>query len=588
MRIGRARRFLAASLALTWASTSGCVGSIGGADGTSGGPSDPQQFECVPGDPSPTVLPRLSRDQYVASLAALADAALGSTEGSEVVAAIATPLDLVPSDAHPDHARLDQNVTQAHVDGQWHVAVAFAEAMTASTGRTAALVGSCATDGDASNDAACLEAFIRSFGKRAHRRPLTDAQVGFYRDEVFAPANGMEVAAIRDVITVMVLSPWFLYQVEDEGKPVEGRKDLFRLSPRELAARLSFHFWSAPPDDALIEAAESGALGTDEGYEAQVDRLLADPRTRKTVDRFVSGWLALDDLPPLETSLGSPTYDAFVGDDVPTTELRGRMLEDALDLVRWFTWEADGSLDDVFLSDLSFAKTPDLAAIYGGAPLWKEGAAPRRLPDGQRAGILTRPALLATGSASSHPAIRGREIRRRVLCDTLPPPPPNAMDNLPQLDPALSARERMQTLTEKKGSSCLACHQLMNPIGYNLERFDGLGRARAEETIFEADGSVLARLTIDTRSVPRIASLEDTRPSDDAAELAQRIVDSGKHHGCFSRHYFRFTFARAEDEKVDGCVLEHMRKDLGAGKSLRGILRRIAFDPTFRLRKLSP
>jgi hypothetical protein len=193
---------------------SGCVGELG--DGDAEGPDEaahPESFTCVPGDPSPTVLPRLSRSQYAAALRDLARYALGEAQGELVMASLDAPLSSVPVDSDPDHARLDQVVSQAHVDGQYQVALAFATQLTADPGCVELLVGACATDGDASNDAACLEGFLRSFGARAHRRPVTDAELAFYRDEVFAPAVGMDPLALRDVVTVMVLSPWFLYRV---------------------------------------------------------------------------------------------------------------------------------------------------------------------------------------------------------------------------------------------------------------------------------------------------------------------------------------------------------------------------------------
>ncbi len=564
---------------------SACVGDIGDDQSTGpGGPSHPESFECVPGDPSPTVLPRLSRAQYLGALRDLAQRAVGGEQAELVMTALDTPLTLVPNDSDPDHARLDQAVSQAHVDGQYQVAIAFATQLTSDATRVEQLVGACATDADASNDASCLESFIRSFGARAHRRPVTDAELAFYRDEVFAPATGMDPLALRDVVTVMVLSPWFLYRVENEGVELPNREGVLVLAPHELAARLAFHFWDAPPDDALLAAAESGALETEEGYAAEIDRMLDDPRTRATFDRFFSEWFLLDDLAPLDQSLADPDYAAFVGADVPGPELRARVLEDSLDLLRYATWESDGDLGELFLSNLSFAKTDDVAALYGGVPLWTEGSAPQPLSDSRRAGILTRPAMLATGSTSAHPVLRGREIRRRVLCDDLAPPPPTAMNNLPDLDPLMGERARMEALTND--GSCAGCHAMLNPVGFNLLGFDGLGRSRDVETIFGADGSVLATVPIDTSAASNIDGDGNTEVSG-AVELSERIVESGKPQACMSRHYFRFAFARGEDSELDGCLLESMRQRLEEGAPLREVLRDIAMSETFRTKKLA-
>lgn len=565
----------------------GCVGDIG--DGGVPGeepPLEPGDFACTPGDPSATVLPRLSRGQYVATLRALVAATAGPQEVEAVLAALTPTLTLLPQDNSLDHARLDQAVSQGHVDAQYHLAVALARELTATPARRDTVLGTCASDADSNNDEACLEELIRRFGYRAHRRPLAEDEVAFYRDEVFEPADGMDLAAVRDVIAAMLLSPNFLYRIENEGDPIDGREDLYALSPHELASRLAFHFWDGPPDDALYAAADSGALLTEDGYAAEVDRMLDDARTQLTLDRYYAEWLWIDDLAPLHQQLGQPDYDAFVGAEVPTPELRERLIEDLLDLTRHVTWQSDGSFAELFTSDLSFAKTPDVAAIYGGVPLWQEGSEPAPLPLGTRAGILTRPAMMATGSIQTHPVLRGREIRRRIVCQDLPAPPADAMNDLPELDPIMTERERMEAITEEPGTPCIGCHSQMNPIGYTLEGYDGLGRLRTEEQLFDQDGTLLASLPLDTVATPRLER-EDDSVAQDGVELSRLVAESNLARACFARHYFRFTFGRAEDDEVDGCELEQVRESLAEGKSLRQVFRDIAMSPTFRQKKLS-
>jgi hypothetical protein len=550
-------------------------------------PVEPGGFVCTSDEPTPAELPRLSRAQYEGALRDFVAAALRPDAVDPILAAVSSTLTLLPDDASSDHARLDQAVSQAHVDAQYHLAIAVAEAMTATGATREALMGSCASDADAGNDAACLDTLIRRLGLHAHRRPLGEDEVAFYRDEVFAPATGMDVAGVTDVVAAMLLAPNFLYRVEIEGQPVDGRADLHALSAYELAARLSFHLWNEPPDEALYAAAESGALLDDAGYASEVDRLLADPRAEATFDRFYAEWLWLDDLAPLDGQLGRPDYDAFVADTPPTPELRERVVEDALDLTRYVSWQSEGSFADLFLTDRSFARTADVAAIYGGAPLWQDGSEPPSLPAGSRAGILTRPAMLATGSIATHPVLRGREIRRRVLCEDMPPPPPGAMDELPELDPLLGERARMEALTEEPGSSCVGCHGRMNPLGYTLGGYDGLGRVRSEETLYGGDGSVLATLPIDTAAVAHIDVTDETVVRD-GIELSERIAADPRAGACFARHAFRFAFARVEDEAADGCALEAIRGAIAEGTSLRRVFRDVVLSPAFRMRKVTP
>ena len=570
-----------------WVLTAGCVGTIGDDDRPEQPSLEPNDFACTPGDPSATVLQRLSRSQHLAGLHQFVASALGSADDADtIMAALESTITLLPLDGSLDHARLDQAVTQGHVDAQYHLANAAAAQILATPERRQSALGTCATDADPSNDEGCLDAFIRRIGYFAHRRPLFDAEVAFYRDEVYPPADGMDARAFQDVIATMLLSPNFLYRLETEGAAVSGRDDLFDLSAHELATRLAFHFWDGTPDATLYAAADSGELLTDAGYAAQVDRMLDDPRTTATFDRYYAEWLLLDDLAPMDTQLGTPTYDAFVGADVPSAELRGRMIEDLLDLTRYLSWQGDGDFASLFTSDLNVTKTADMAAIYGGVPTWQPGTEPASLPGEHYAGVLTRPAMTATGSVLTHPTLRGREVRRRILCDALPPPPADALDNQPQLDPIMTEREKMTALTEDPDSSCITCHQWINPLGYSFESYDGLGRFRTAEVIYDDDGSVIASLPLDTEVEANLEAGDDSTVAD-GIEMSAHIAQSNKARACFARHYFRFVFARVEDDEIDGCELETIRAALEEGQSLRQVFRNIAMTPTFRQKTLA-
>src|SRR5690606_14701750 len=117
-------------------------------------------------------------------------------------------------------------------------------------------------------------------------------------------------------------------------------------------------------------------------------------------------------------------YDAFAGDIVPTAELRQHMIDEVLDLALYYSRSPSGTLADIFTSDRSFAKHADLAAIYDVEP-WDGEGEPPRLPGTERAGVLARAALLIAEGADTNPVLKGVLIRRNILCDNLPPPPPN-------------------------------------------------------------------------------------------------------------------------------------------------------------------
>lgn len=568
------------------------AGSTGADDGGSTGVVD--EFECDPDAIAPELpLRRLSKTQYAATIADLVRWAAPAADADAIVAEIDPLVSTIPDDAretiagetHGGFRRLDQTVHQEHVNASYDVAVTLAHELVATEARRAAVLGACATDADANNDDACLDEFIVRFGARVMRRPLDADELPFFRG-VFdgeGTAVGMDVEGFADVITLMLVSPQFLYFVEHGDAPVEGTADRYWLSGHELAARLSYHFWQTMPDDALLAAAQSGALLTDEGYAAEVDRLLADPRTEITFGEFYREWLWLDDLAPMDALVGTPLFDAVRGDFEPGPETTANMVAEVVDMARWYTFAAAGSFDELFLTDRSFARTQDVAEIYG-VPAWTDGEPPI-IDDPARVGLLTRAALVATGGNNTRPIMKGVFIRKGLLCEAVPPPPNNAAANPPELSDEMTTREVVEELTEQPATACAGCHAtLINPLGFATENFDSLGRTRAEQTLFDADGNVVGSKPVDTRSVPQVVA-GDLTPSSGAADLAALMLESDKPQACLARNLVRFTMARPEDDVGDGCALQSLATDLVDGVPLVEVLRAVALRPEFRQRR---
>lgn len=609
-RAGATELALAWALGLSLALTAGCYagrtadaqdgetdGATEGADGAddgSGGSDgvDAQgPFAC---DPSANVetlsMRRLSRVQYEHTLRDLLEWAVGDA-GPGIYAEIDFLVERMPTDArraqggevHGGFRRLDQDVHQEHINAGYDVAVAVAERLT--TDHLVEIAGPCATDGDAGNDAACVDDFIRTFGERALRRPLDDDEVSFYRDVFDAQGvtQGTEPAAFADVLVVMLTAPQFLYLVEHAEDEDPDAPGAFRLSAWELAARLSFHFWQSAPDDELIEAARSGELLTEEGYTAQVDRLFADPRTLAAMQEFYGEWLWLEDLPPLDSRLGTPVFDAFRGDFDPQPETTSNMIQEVLDMASWYT--ARGTFSELFTSDRSFATTPDIAQIYEVAP-WDGASEPPAFPQPERAGLIARAALVATGSSNTRPIMKGVFIRKALLCDAIPPPPDNAAATPPELAPDATTREVVEGLTEQEGTACAGCHaQIINPLGYATENFDALGRFRTEQTLFDDEGNVTGTRAVDTTSTPRLDSNDD-RVSTGAPDLSQMLVESERVQACFARHYVRWTFGRPDDVERDGCMLNGITASLVDDAPLGDVLRQLALRDEFKVRTI--
>jgi hypothetical protein len=569
-------------------------------DGDGPGPT-PTAFVCD-ADAVPEALPlrRLSRLQYRNTVADLVRFAAPSA-AAEILGEAEPSFAQLPGDQRvgPDKhyagfTRLDQALQQQHVDGAYSVAEQIGAALTASAPRLTELAGACAMDTDASNDDACLDGMIRKFGERALRRPVTDEDVAFYRGP--AGAAPFDAADYADVVALILNAPHMLYFVE-HGQ--DGSAPTAPLNAYELASRMSYHFWQTLPDEQLFAAARSGDLLTEAGYEAEVERVFNDPRTRAAMGELFAEWLDNTTLEELDARVGTPLFDAFTAGYTPGPDLREHMLSEVTDAALYYTFETPGTFRDLLTSRKSFARTEDLASLYD-VPVWS-GGEPPDFTEPERVGLLTRAAFLATGSANTRPIMKGVFIRKALLCDEIPPPPPNAAANPPQLSDTLSTRQVVEELTGN--GACAGCHkEIINPLGFATENFDSLGRVRAAQTLFDPDtGAVVGTASVNTEVVPRVErsdqqvaenaevvprveGSDDEQVAKNAEDLTNLIAASPKPYACFARQYFRFTFGRLEDLDRDACALADVKLALDEGKPMADVLRSIARSKAFRMR----
>jgi hypothetical protein len=567
----------------------------GASAGSSGNPDDPAQ-PFVPGEPAPPVfscdpsakpgelpLPRLSRTQLESTLRFAIRLALPDEEDA-IWTKVSTqfaryPEDQrlpAPGDLKGGYSRIDQSIQQTQIDAIYGVADAIARELTASATRIASMLGDCATDGSTANDRECLEAFIANWGARVMRAPLAAEDVAYYAGD--AGSAPVSPAAVADVITAILNAPQTLYRVEhgtEDPKPVSA------LSAFEIAARLTYHFWQAPPDDELWGAAQSGALLDPTVYGAQLDRLVRSPLARAALNEFIGQWLRLEELPPLDALSTDPVFQAFAGAQLPPASARQAMIEDVLASM-WSTSISGGTLSD-FLNDRhSYAQDEYLAGIYQTAP-WDGVGPPPSFPSAQRSGLLTRAAMLATGTAGTRPIHKGYLVRNAVLCQQVGAPPPNVNTNPPAADADVTTRQAVTELTS--GGVCGGCHLgIINPPGFITEGFDGLGRERTEEKLFDAQGNLVASLPIDTSAIPEV-DRGDQRVMDDALELSQAIDESRLYHSCMARHYFRFALSRFESPEQDGCLLAALEAAARGDQPLLEVMKVVAQSDSFKARR---
>lgn len=505
------------------------------------------------------------------------------TQGANMVNAYDWQLGFYPADRltnasgekHGGYGRLDQSVQQSHVDALLELANIVSTSVTSQPAWITELVGACATDANATNDVTCLRDFVSRFGRILLRHPLSSTEVDFYTS--VSDPNSVSAESVSKVLGLLILAPDFLYFVEHGQATASG--DVIPLTAHELAARLSFHFWQSGPDAELNSLADAGTLLDEATFNAQVARLAADPRAESAVREFFGEWLRLEELEnPL--AQGGAVWDALRGSFTPTLDTKKNTVAEILDLVTYL-YRNNAKLSDVLTSRAYVTQANDIAELYGQAA-WNGQGTPPEFQDPARAGLLTRIALVASYSANTRPIMKGFRIRNALLCQSLPPPPPSAMNATVDLAPDLTTREVVERLTETPGTACLACHSQLNPLGYLTENFDPLGRTRATQKLYNSAGMLIAEKAVNTQAAPLVTP-NDMGQASSAAELTAHIVASGEFERCFSQQYFRYTFGRV-DKPADTPVLEGIQATAVAGSTLRELLSKVATTSNFKTR----
>lgn len=327
-----------------------------------------------------------------------------------------------------------------------------------------------------STDAACRQSFIRQFGKRAHRAPLSDAEVGVY--EALFAAEASFADGVEAVIAAMLQSPYFLYRRELGASDGGG----YQLSSYELASSLSYLLTGSMPDSDLFAAADSGALAQPDELARQAERLLQSPAGHRAVASFMNGWLGLSKLQTVAKD------DAVfkLGDS-----LRQAMAEETRALVESTIFQQNGSFASLLTTRASFVNQ-ELASHYGLKNISGLGVELMPVtfdPSERDGGLLAQGSILtafATASESS-PVQRGKLVRTRLLCQPLPPPPANLDVMLKPAAGGMTTREHFAQ--HSTNPVCAGCHRMMDPIGFGFEHYDAFGRRREQENGRTVDAS---------------------------------------------------------------------------------------------------
>ncbi|MGQ0505334.1 MAG: DUF1592 domain-containing protein [Myxococcaceae bacterium] len=413
-------------------------------------------------------------------------------------------------------------------------------------------------------DESCRETFLRAFTRRAFRRPATDEELTSLRALFWrAQADEDFKAAVTLTVQAVLQSPQFLYRT-DFGEAASGVK-IVPLTGLELATRLSFFLWASTPDEALLVAAESGALSTVEGVADQTRRLLADPRAHDSVRSFHRQWLHLDGIDSLSKNASVfPEYKATLRESWRAS--LDAFLEHAF-------WEG-GTVATLFSSPRLYVDGA-MAPVYGEPTPSGGSMSASPANASPRAGLLTQPALLAMLATSNQgsPVKRGVYVREKFLCQVIPPPPANISTVAPDPSPTATTRERFAQHTAN--AYCATCHRMIDPVGFAFESYDGLGRYRDNEHGKPLDTS--GALT-DTRE----PSIEG--PVANALELSQRFAQSGQVRDCIATQWYRYAMGRAEQTN-DVCSLREVQSAFArSGGNFQALLVALTTSQAFRFK----
>jgi hypothetical protein len=351
-------------------------------------------------------------------------------------------------------------------------------------------------------------------------------------------ANALQSVAIKDALAVVLASPHFIYLAE-QSLDQESR----RLSSLELATRLSYFLWGAPPDPILRDLAFSGELSNPDVLARQADRLIDDARSVGFIKPFVHQWLGMDRLDFFR--FNNEHYPAF--DESTKMAARNEVYETVAYLLHQNASVCSLLKSDFVVINGLLAHYYDIEGVHGDE--YRKVAVPKGVP---RGGLTGTAAILAMGSngEQTSPVDRGAWVLRKLLDDPPPPAPPN----VPQISrlegKLLTTRERLRAHQEQP--QCASCHRKIDPIGLGLENFNAVGQWRTK------DSYETAKHETKTWTIDSAAAFHNGPAFRDYFELRDLIATNSEAFARgFSRALLEYALGRARSDR-DGPLIRDM------------------------------
>lgn len=523
--------------------TSGCLG-----------PEDPF-YPPTPGSvttqplrAAPSGLRRLTRSQYLASVRA---------SFGDIV--LPRPSDLEPDNPLEGLIAAGTTVTTISPLGvERYEAAAYDIAEQAMEPARRDRIVHCVPSG--ARDEACASSTLASLGRSLYRRELSEIELSEVTQ--LAAHAGQTLGDFYDGlefgIALLLQSPSFLFR-EELGVPIDPAvPEQLRYAGHELASRMAYFLWNAPPDDDLLAAAASGALETEDGVREEASRMLLDGRAQEGVRAFVEDWLNLREL---DRMVKDPTVFVHASPDVGPAA-REETVRGFQNLV--FFEEQD--IREIMTTRVTFVNRR-LAAIYDVRAPRDEFTRIELPADGPRVGLLGQIGVLAPNAhpTATSPTRRGAFVRERLLCEHVAAPPANVDTAIPE--PSATARTlRERLIAHQEVEVCASCHVTLDGVGFGLEGFDSLGRVRSTEngapidTTGELDGAHYA----------------------DARALAELVRRNPRFPQCMATQAYRVAVGRHETEGERGELRRIYTRFANGGFYFRDLMIEIVASRAFR------
>jgi len=414
---------------------------------------------------------------------------------------------------------------------------------------------------DPATGRACAERILTDLAPRAYRRPATKAEVAELMQvyDKALTAEATQPQSLQYAITAMLVEPQFLFRIEHNPKP--GATE--RIDDFELASRLSYFLWSSMPDEELVHLAEANRLHLPALLDAQVARMVADPKSTAFAENFAGQWLEIRSLDAVKPDAKKfPDWNGALRDAMrtETTLFFQAVLHDDRPISDFI----DGKY--TFLNEL-------LAKDYGIEGV--KGPEFRRVDltaNPERSGVLTQASVL---TVSSYPVrtsvvLRGKYILENILGAPPPPPPPD----VPQLDNetvGVAASLRQQMEQHRTNPVCASCHSRMDVLGFGLENYDAIGRWRTMDGKFPVDAS---------GKFPNGKTF--TTPAEMKALLLDNLPDFAR---CLAEKMLTWSLGRGIESYDRPTVREIVRQTQQHDYRFQAMIKAIVHSPAFLERK---